>query len=265
MTRHSKIPLKQTGFTLLELLVVITLISIIASVGLYSYEGADDDTRLTTTRFEMYEIRKALLQFRKDTGEFPCRVYRDGDYVAERTAMTPQLDFSGWLPATPTVADYQKWCSNGYEDAVNPNQADNALSMLRVFAYDVTVPANRDLLYNPDLHLGWHGPYIDKNQGLQDGWGNSYRLLQPELDYGLTHRCKINSNGYETTGGFYLCLPLDQIDELEVEEEPTDYILPANTVRLVSLGPNGRFESGFSVSANPCVAGGDDIVVCLLQ
>ncbi len=253
----------QHGFTLLELLVVITLLSIIATVGLFSYEGSEDEARLATTRFEMDEIRKALLQFRKDTGEFPCRVFVEGIYEPDSIEMS-QLNFSS-LSATPTAADYRTWCSNGYESLNNTNHADNALSMLRRFPFDTGDPDYRMLLWDLDLRRGWRGPYLDKNEALLDGWGNNYRLLDPELDFGIAYRCRINSSndGYAETGGVYDCLSPDDDDF-----DPDAHILPANVARLVSLGPNGRFESPVDYTADPidpCVARGDDIVLCLLR
>lgn len=260
----------QHGFTLLELLIVITLLAVISSIGLVAYEGSEDEARKTTTRFEMGEIRKALLQFRKDTGEFPCRVFAEGIYEPDSSEMS-QFDFSS-LPATPNTADYRAWCSNGYDSLNNTNQADTALSMLRQFPFDLNVPENRDLLWDADLRRGWHGPYLDKNEALKDSLGNNYRLLDPELDFGITYRCRINStnNGYDETGGVYDCLSPDDADF-----DPDAHILPANMVRLVSLGPNGRFDSALDyqrIIANdpdyePCQppSDSDDIVLCLLR
>lgn len=60
------------GFTLLELLVVVTLLAVLASVALLANDGVNDQAELDATRFEMAELRKALLQFRRDVGHFPA-------------------------------------------------------------------------------------------------------------------------------------------------------------------------------------------------
>ena len=65
------------GFTLLELLAVVTLLAILATGALVAYDGTDEQARIDVTKMEMAELRNALLQFRRDTGAFPCGVYHE--------------------------------------------------------------------------------------------------------------------------------------------------------------------------------------------
>jgi prepilin-type N-terminal cleavage/methylation domain-containing protein len=240
----------ESGFTLLELLVVIALLGIIAGIGVFGYEGVQEQARSDATRFEMAELRKALLQFRRDTGEFPCRVYRPGDYEPDKTAMT-HLNFIG-LPVSPTSADYHDWCRN--EKA---NQVDDGLAMLHKFPYDDTDADYTGLLWNPDTKRGWNGPYI-ATEGLTDAWGNRYVLLDPELDFKANYRCKANGSDYAIVEGFYDCLNIDS------EGWDSSYTLPANVSRLVSFGPDNTYDGE---GASPCEppAGSDDMVLCLLR
>ncbi|PKM37309.1 MAG: hypothetical protein CVV06_06530 [Gammaproteobacteria bacterium HGW-Gammaproteobacteria-10] len=244
------------GFTLLELLVVITLLAIIATAGLVSYDGTQDEARVTTTRFEMGEIRKALLQFRKDTGELPCRVYRVGNYEPDKAAMI-HLNFEP-LSANPTSAGYYDWC----RDAVT-GQVNNSLNMLHTFPYDDTDTDYTGMLWNSDTRRGWNGPYINE-QGLTDAWGNRYILLDPELDFRAHYRCRIKStgDGYDITGDAYDCLNADDEDFT-----PSTHSLPANVARLVSLGPNGELDSEVNYAgvdeADWCKPKDDDIILCL--
>lgn len=60
------------GFTLLELLLVVTLMAVLAAVALATYDGVADQAKYDATKAEMTEIRKALLQFRHDVGDFPA-------------------------------------------------------------------------------------------------------------------------------------------------------------------------------------------------
>lgn len=241
----------QTGFTLLELLVVIALLAIIAGAATLGYDGVQDQGRADVTRYEMAEIRKALLQFRRDTQEFPCRVYRAGNYVPDNIEMS-QLDFTD-LPAIPTTADYHEWCSNE-----SGNQDHWGLSKLLIFPYDNTDTAYIDLLWNPDTKRGWHGPYIN-NQCIKDAWGNNIFLLDPELDYSPEYRCKKNGSGdYDTTGNLYSCLKASDPDW-----DQSTYTKEANIVRLVSMGENGDYD-GINIS-DPCTPNQDDLILCLLK
>ncbi len=55
----------------MELLVVITLVAIMAVGVMVSADGVEDDANVKLTRVEMNEVRKALLQFKRDVGHFP--------------------------------------------------------------------------------------------------------------------------------------------------------------------------------------------------
>lgn len=64
--RYSSI--SQAGFTLIELLAVLVLLALVATVAVGVSE-VDAGTDLS--RFEMSEIRKSLLQYKRDIGSFP--------------------------------------------------------------------------------------------------------------------------------------------------------------------------------------------------
>ncbi len=243
-------PVASAGFTLLELLVVITLLAILATGALISYGDIQDEARDDVTRYDLSQLRTALLQFRRHTGEFPCRVYRNGYYVPDDSVMT--LDFTN-LPSTPDNGDLLNWCGN----TIN-GQVDSAVSMLSQFPYDETNTTYTPLLWNPDTKRGWNGPYINR-QGLIDAWGNSYVLLNAELDYSPASRCEKDGSGdYDVTGGTYTCLTAD-----DAGWNATDYTLEADIARIVSYGANGIYDS--SSASAPCIAEADDFVLCLVK
>jgi prepilin-type N-terminal cleavage/methylation domain-containing protein len=243
-------PFYENGFTLLELLVVITLLSVLAGASILAYDGVQEEGRNDATVYDLSRLRVALLQFRRHTGEFPCRVYREGDYVPNEVIM--DLDFTA-LPGPPTLANYFDWCSDNIND-----QVDWGLVMLTNFPYDETDTTYTPLLWNPDTKRGWYGPYTN-TQGIIDAWGNPYVLLDPELDYSPEFRCENDGSGdYQITGGLYSCLTADDAGWVAA-----DYTLAADIARVVSYGENEIYDS--AAAADPCVAEGDDFVLCLLK
>jgi prepilin-type N-terminal cleavage/methylation domain-containing protein len=83
------------GFTLLELLVVVTLLAILSSVALMSNDGTREQVEVDATKYEMAELRKALLQFKRDVGAFPNDLLQLGSYSA--SAVTANGDiYTEW-------------------------------------------------------------------------------------------------------------------------------------------------------------------------
>lgn len=75
MSHHSSSPYSHTiqqGFTLLELLVVVSIMAIIAGSSIYaSRTNTIEKAADTAVTAEMHNIRKALLQYKTDNFEFP--------------------------------------------------------------------------------------------------------------------------------------------------------------------------------------------------
>jgi general secretion pathway protein G len=60
------------GFTLLELLVVIVIIGLMATLAAPRYFGKIEDTKVQVARTQIEMLDKALTQYRLDTGTLPA-------------------------------------------------------------------------------------------------------------------------------------------------------------------------------------------------
>ncbi|WP_273150269.1 type II secretion system protein GspG [Methylophaga thiooxydans] len=260
---------RQSGFTLIELLLIVVLLGVLSIAAINAFDGNEEQARLNITRLEMSELQKTLLQFRRDNRELPCRVYRSG--VFNPLELRNSVGDAGFintfdLPAGGASAlDWQDWCSDNVTSS-GQKVASNAIYMLNTFPYVVSAPDLSALIWNRNTQLGWNGPYISQ-EGLTDGWGNPYLLLESELTFNQTYRCENDSGSYAIDGttGDYICLsPNDP-----AFNDTTD-ILPADIARIVSSGPDGVIDSELSnydltIPEDPCLAQGDDLVLCLLR
>ena len=64
--------LRQNGFTLVELLVVIALISILAAMAVVMYRNSIQHTQEATLKTNLFRMRDAIDQYYADKGKYPA-------------------------------------------------------------------------------------------------------------------------------------------------------------------------------------------------
>ena len=64
-------PARQRGFTLMELLVVMTIMALLATVGLAGYRYKVQVAREAVLKENLFQINHALEQYRADRGKYP--------------------------------------------------------------------------------------------------------------------------------------------------------------------------------------------------
>jgi len=145
-TRHTL----QSGFTLLEMILVLFLVSLMASATLMLTEGVEDQAKYDDTKRRMEIMRKAIV------GD-PTRTVNGGPEISGFVADMGRLPLCVaelLTPGSASGASFQSPC-NGSE----------------ITAWDIDT--------NTGIWFGWHGPYIqvlpERNDELhfRDGYGNT--------------------------------------------------------------------------------------------
>jgi len=259
-TQNFKLTNIHNGFTLIELLTVISLIAIIATVAVNSYDGVQDAARNDVAQFEMAEIRKALIQLRKDSGtrSLPAQgSYDCTDEINGGVNNVPNSLFAFPDEAGTTNPQIIAWC-----------QHPANFWMLFTNPFDITT--NPELVWNPDTKRGWNGPYLQRKDGFLSLDGNTVNLADIEqLVWGIADPYVVEQ---QSTGVNWSL----QTASAVLDDAGSPYLLlvditntpPVYEPRLISAGGDGVFEDN---NTNHCTAPLDadglalDMVLCLLN
>jgi type II secretory pathway pseudopilin PulG len=230
---------RRTRLSLLELLVVVSVMATVAGGVFVSMSGVEAKAATDLTARELHELKRAVLQFKADTGFLP----KQGPFA---------LAADGG--AVPLPAQGRAW----FESPANLSQLyENPLAG--------TGHALED--WDPDRRRGWRGPYLPRaGEGLvvvgdglaldgSSGSPSAGALLAPVpglADPFLTTSLGNGACAWTTWGG----------DPLDRQGRPYLLLSLDDPVRAraVALGPDGRFEpTGSGLTA----AGSDDVGVYL--
>lgn len=237
----------------MELLTVITLMALIATVAMTSYEGTQEQGRYDVTKFEMNQIRKALIQFRKDSGSnnFPKQGSYDCTDEANGGAVTQtNSEFSFPVEAGATEGEKIAWCQH---------------------------PANFWMLFedplaigwNIDTKRGWKGPYLQRKDGyltLSSNTVNLTDITTPVWAIADPYTAEKTESGVEwsvnTTSEILTKAALPYQLLVDLDNSPDIY-----QARIVSAGDDGEFEDHDEAGDDICTSSVNtaEQVLCILK
>ena len=94
----------QKGFTLIELIIVISIISLLAVVGISSFSNVQKNGRDAKRKADLSEIKKALVQYYTDTSTYPAGTATGA--MCNPDCGQSQTNPTNWIVGlTPTYAD----------------------------------------------------------------------------------------------------------------------------------------------------------------
>ena len=224
------------GFTLLELLTVVSILAIISGVGISSFNSQQgSDAQYKIAEYEMEQLRQSLIRFQEDNLIVPIRSSAaDLGFLFDRGSLSEwDIDYQrGWR------GPYQVGGDGGFVDVGDnlqltgvgkPEVIDSAPETL---VRAVPDPFRLASVYNDEPGIS-SPPCVENSSNDQCLF--DWRFVgQSDTD-----------SPHELFGRPYLVFDLDDRDK----------------ARIISMGSNGIYESASST----CNPSGDDIVKCLYK
>jgi general secretion pathway protein G len=114
------IEFKEKGFTLIELIIVITLIGILVGLGLPQFKNATKRTREAALKENLFTLRKLINQYLVDKGNYPqsLQTLVDEEYLFRIPAdpMTKSTDTWVEIPQVMTMEEMTSGTMPGIMD-----------------------------------------------------------------------------------------------------------------------------------------------------
>ncbi len=230
----------QAGFSLLELLVVVTILAVVAGGMILKQGETVNDAKLSVALSEMTKVKAAILQFRLDMGRLPnptnpanpLSLGSPGNF----NDLYDDTNLPNWNPDTRRGwrGPYLTTLGEGFTDigaGLLPDGNGSPIAGAQV--------QNIRSVADPFVHFpATPGSYVP----CVENPGNTNCLLD--------WRTLPGDEAHDRHGRPYLVFDMTNEDR----------------ARLVSMGQNGRYEgAACTTSCDQCAPGGDDLQVCLLR
>ena len=105
--------MKKSGFTLIELMISVSIIAILVTVALAAYSTLNKQSRDTKRKSDLEQVRSALEMYKSDYGYYPA-VNTAGFDVAGNLSASLTTTYMPFIPSDPLSAQ------NYYFESLNP-------------------------------------------------------------------------------------------------------------------------------------------------
>ena len=261
--RRSRLSRATGAFTLVELVLVVAILATLGGLVIMSVDDVDTHATASVALHELSEVRKAILQFRADTGFLPKRgPFNRSSQTADNGAVIVPSGSEDWFDSPANLTQL-------FERPTIPT----------------IHPTHALTTWDPGRRRGWRGPYlvrgVDGRVSVASGLhpaGTSWitgpllpsflgiadphaHAVDPARGLGWT---TLDGTPLERHGRPVLLFDLDPgaagpADDVDVNGND----LVIQFARVVSSGPDGRYDP---VVTGQCVApGSDDTGLYLLR
>lgn len=127
-------PHAQRGFTLLELLTVMMILALLATVGIVGYRRHLKAAKESVLKEDLFQLNHCLEQFRADRGKYPSSIgqLKEKEYLRD-------------IPVDPMTNSKDTWVAEF--EAPDPENPDSEVGIFRIRSAS-TDPGENQIPYN---------------------------------------------------------------------------------------------------------------------
>src|SRR6185503_10848182 len=92
---------RQAGFTLVEMIVVIAIIGVLATIVVIRYSGQTDQAKVAAAKAHLSQFESAVISFQSQNGRFPASISE----LVERPGNAPNWPEGGYLKGKAVPKD----------------------------------------------------------------------------------------------------------------------------------------------------------------
>ncbi len=164
---------KKKGFTLIEILVVLAITLVLATLVYVNYEKAQDKANINKAKVDLASIKTAILMLANDTGKWP------GSKIQDLNSNYPS-ECAG-IDVTMVSGDFH--LQSGYPITLSPKNVNDEICLTTSSDSNKQdeVGITNPLITATGNDPKWNGPYLDKVP--TDPWGNGYVFDGDFRDY----------------------------------------------------------------------------------
>ncbi len=186
---------RKTGFSLLELIVVLVILGFLVAMMAKVFTHGDDQKRFDETRTKMGEIKKALIGA---SGAYANGQRQFSGYIIDMGRLPELVNDDGTMDENGEGQPKGLWTRDLNDDGDTLDATDIPETLLWEYQQDAMI------------WMGWRGPYIESppDDLLEDAWGDTFAFIKGDIvkgtDVGKFYRCKAShksSTGNKPTTG----------------------------------------------------------------